>query len=392
MGLSPSTAKVSQPGILGHSEKLVFAYPNLANISETFVYDQLRYFDPTWALTGGWCPFVVNPKAEYPGSIGGVFEWPLVRRSLRALSEPLYRYVYSLRLEAWLRSQQPTAVLAHYGVTSARMILAAHRAGVPLIAHFHGFDATHRETLAKEREAYALLFRHVSAVVAVSRQMVADLTALGCAADRIHHITCGVSLDRFQLTEVAKNAPLFVATTRLTPKKAPLLLLRAFAEVVKQVPDARLEVAGEGGLRGACEQLIAELGIESKVMLWGAVGNDKVVEMLGRARAYVQHSVKAPDGDSEGLPVSILEAAAAGLPVVSTRHAGIPEAVAEGETGALVNEHDWQAMVEPMIELARNPELAARWGRSGRSKMLREFDQTNQLARLQQVVASVARR
>lgn len=372
--------------------RLVFAYPNAANVSETFVYDQLRCLEPTWALTGGWCPHIVNPSTEHPASIGGLFEWPLVRKGVRAVSETLYRHVYAQQLESWLRVNQPTAVLAQYGVTSARMIQAAYRAGVPLVAHFHGFDASHRETLHREREAYALLFRHVSAVIAVSHQMVADLKALGCASERIHHISYGVSLVRFRQAGVAKNPPLFVSTTRLAPKKAPLHLLRAFAEVHKQVPEARLEIAGDGALREACEHLITELGLQSAVTLWGAVGNDKVAEMLSRARAYVQHSVRAPDGDSEGLPVAILEAAASGLPVVSTRHAGIPEAVEEGVTGILVNEHDWQSMVAPMIKLAREPDLAARWGQAGREKIQREFDQTNQLARLKEVVVSVARR
>jgi len=93
---------------------------------------------------------------------------------------------------------------------------------------------------------------------------------------------------------------------------------------------------------------------------------DKIINELCKARLFVQHSVIAPSGDSEGLPNSILEAASIGLPVVSTFHAGIPEAVRDKQTGFLVKEHDIDGMAGYMIELLTNDELAVSMGKNAR--------------------------
>ena len=96
---------------------------------------------------------------------------------------------------------------------------------------------------------------------------------------------------------------------------------------------------------------------------------------MARARVFVQHSVVAEDGDHEGLPLAILEAGAHGLPVVATRHAGIPDAVREETDGFLVDEGDVQAMAVAMYRLAQDAALAARMGRlisSGFARIIRE--------------------
>jgi Glycosyl transferases group 1 len=102
------------------------------------------------------------------------------------------------------------------------------------------------------------------------------------------------------------------------------------------------------------------------VTFLGEQPHDVVAAELRGARAFVQHSITAVDGDSEGLPNSVLEASATGIPVVSTRHAGIPEIVVDGTTGYLVDEHDVPAMVTQMERLLGDPALAATLGRAGR--------------------------
>jgi glycosyltransferase involved in cell wall biosynthesis len=101
-----------------------------------------------------------------------------------------------------------------------------------------------------------------------------------------------------------------------------------------------------------------------------------VPAFLQRGLAFVQHSVRAPSGDSEGTPVAILEAAASGLPVVSTRHAGIPEAVLDEVSGLLVEEGNVSAMADAMCRLLDTPGLAVRMGEAGRKHMQINFEQT----------------
>jgi glycosyltransferase involved in cell wall biosynthesis len=109
---------------------------------------------------------------------------------------------------------------------------------------------------------------------------------------------------------------------------------------------------------------------------------------MRRCRAFLQHSLVAPDGDSEGSPVSVMEAQLSGLPVIATRHAGIPEVVQEGETGLLVDEGDVQAMAAAIARLATDPELAGRMGRSAARRASASFTVAHHL----EAVADLVRR
>jgi glycosyltransferase involved in cell wall biosynthesis len=131
-------------------------------------------------------------------------------------------------------------------------------------------------------------------------------------------------------------------------------------------------MVGTGPLFDECQALAKKLGIDHVVTFLGGQGPDVVRKELQQARCYVQHSIEAPSGDSEGTPVSVLEAGATGLPVVSTRHAGIPDVVLEGETGFLVEEHDVEGMAQQMLRLAQDPDLAGKMGRAGRAR-IQEF-------------------
>ena len=148
----------------------------------------------------------------------------------------------------------------------------------------------------------------------------------------------------------------------MVEKKAPHLVLATFARVLRECPDARLHFIGDGALLGVCRDLAAALGIDHAVTFLGAQPHDIVEREMRQARALVQHSVIASNGDSEGTPVAILEAGAMGLPVVATRHAGIPDVVADGVTGFLVEERDVCGMATHMLALARNPASRASAG------------------------------
>ena len=103
---------------------------------------------------------------------------------------------------------------------------------------------------------------------------------------------------------------------------------------------------------------------------------------MRRARAAVQHSMRASNGDSEGTPNSLKEAGASGLPVVATRHGGIPDIIIDGKTGFLVDEGDVERMAEYMTQLAKDPILAARLGRAAREHVCAEFSMEQSIGNL----------
>jgi colanic acid/amylovoran biosynthesis glycosyltransferase len=254
-------------------------------------------------------------------------------------------------------------VLAEYGPIGVQVSRPCRRARVPFVVHFHGYDAARRDVLAKYAASYRTMFTEAAAIIAVSRAMEHTLRSLGCPPDKIVYNPCGTDCEAFGNANPGSNPPTFVAVGRFVEKKSPDLSLRAFVQVVRERPAARLRMIGDGPLREMCQGLARELGCQEAVTLLGAQPHDVVIQEMRAARAFVQHSVVAADGDSEGTPVAILEAGAAGLPVVATRHAGIPDVVVEGETGLLVDEHDVTDMARHMLRLVDEPQVAETLGR-----------------------------
>ena len=182
--------------------------------------------------------------------------------------------------------------------------------------------------------------------------------------------------------------PVIVAVGRLTEKKAPHLTILAFAQVLSRHPNARLRIVGDGPLRGVCRDLVKSLHIREAVTFLGAQPPHIVFDELQGARCFVQHSLEAADGDREGTPVSIIEAGACGLPVVATRHAGIPDVVQHGKTGLLVDEWDVDGMAANLEQLLIDPGLATRLGSSARERVESKFSMQRHIDQLWSIVLS----
>lgn len=262
------------------------------------------------------------------------------------------------------RKFKPDVVLAEYGLSGVMVAEACRIAGIPLVVHFHGFDASKKNVLIENQDSYKEMFQQAAGIIAVSNAMKDRLIQLGAPVERVYLNPYGVDPDRFQGAQPELSGRKFVAVGRFVEKKAPYLTIMAFSKVLEEVPDAHLSMIGDGQLLGVCKDLANALGIQDSVTFHGSQSHGRVAEEMQSARAFIQHSIEASDGDCEGTPNSILEAGATGLPVVSTRHAGISDVVIEGETGLLVDEKDVNGMAKHMIALATDPNLAGRLGRN----------------------------
>lgn len=286
------------------------------------------------------------------------------------------------------RRSRAAAVLAEFGPTGVRVLDASRRARIPLIVHFHGYDASHSDVLEEHREAYRILFKEAAAIVVVSRAMVKKLISLGAQPGKIHYNPYGVNCALFQGADPAVSPPVFLAVGRFVEKKAPHLTLLAFSEVHRVFPAARLRLIGDGPLMGVCRDLAKGLQIEEAVTFLGTQHHSIVEQEMRGARAFVQHSLEAANGDSEGTPVAIIEAGASGLPVISTRHAGIPDVIVEGQTGLLVDERDVHGMAANMLHLIRQPALAGELGRAARRHIETHFSMQHSIKRLWSIIES----
>jgi glycosyltransferase involved in cell wall biosynthesis len=293
--------------------------------------------------------------------------------------------------EAYLqvfRQYEIHVVLAEYGETGVQVMKACDLAHIPLVVHFHGYDASVTSVLKANSETYPRMFQRAAAVIAVSKAMAQRLISLGAPQEKVHYNPYGVDCEKFGGAQPESAPPVFLTVGRFTDKKAPQLTLRAFAKVQSLCRDAKLRMVGDGPKFEECRQLAASLGVENAVTFLGSLDHLAVMEEMRTVRCFVQHSIEAESGDSEGTPVAILEASATGLPVVSTRHAGIPDVVLEGETGFLVNERDLEQMSIHMLQLATDPELAARFGRAGRARVENNFSREQRLGNLWSIIES----
>jgi glycosyltransferase involved in cell wall biosynthesis len=215
-------------------------------------------------------------------------------------------------------------------------------------------------------------------VVAVSSGVAAYAArAFRIPPDRLTTIPNGVDLDhfRFNQREGETGAPVIGCTARLRRENDHATLLQSFARVRDRWPGARLLIVGHGPEEEQLRRLAASLGIAERTCFVGEQAD--VAPWLQRMDLYLQPSVAA------GMPNSILEAMAVGVPIVATAVGGTPEIVVEGETGLLVPPRDPVAMADAMLRLLESPPLAEAFGRAGRARVEAHFGERLMLRRVE---------
>ncbi|MBA3258531.1 MAG: glycosyltransferase [Gemmatimonadales bacterium] len=241
---------------------------------------------------------------------------------------------------------------------------------------------------------YAATFRFGDLFLPVCDFLARRVIDMGAPPERVVVHRTGIDLRHWPYRErrpASGGSLRLVTVARLVEKKGIAYVLHA----VKALTDARIpveyEVVGEGPLRESLARDVERLGIADRVRLHGWQTQAQVRAQLDRAHVLVQASVTAGDADEEGIPNVLKEAMAAGMPVVATRHAGIPELVEDGVSGLLVPERDPGALASALGSLARTPERWVAMGLAGRARIGREYDIEMLNDRLADLFAQVGR-
>lgn len=362
--------------------RIAIVSPNRNAWSETFIANHIAHLPGvSLVLTDGHLP-----RRDIDGH--PIVHPTLLKRVLQRVKGQTPDDVLRATIGRLLKRERIDVVLAEYGPTGTAMIDVCAQAGIPLVTHFHGIDAFHTRLL-KENDNYAALFRAAKAIVVVSREMEQQLLSLGCPRGKLHYNCYGIEVDRFTPADVSRSPKHFLAVGRFVDKKAPQLTLTAFAEAHKRDPELRLTMAGDGPLWESTRSLAQALGVAEAVEFPGVITQDQVAERMRHVRAFVQHSVVTRDNDHEGTPLSILEAMASGLPVIATRHAGIPDVVEHDVNGLLCAEGDVQAMAEHLVRLAGDAAMATRLGKAGRARVLDSYQLNTRLKGLHSILRRV---
>jgi glycosyltransferase involved in cell wall biosynthesis len=346
--------------------------------SQTFVYDELvhctRYrpevFTPLRRNSDRF-PFpAVHAMASE--SLGGAVRW----------RERLYRFTgVSPAFHRRLRTGGFRVLHAHFGWAAMYALPHAALLDLPLVVTFYGWDVPllHSPRRFSPRHwRYWLgsrwLFRRADRILAVSRDLVDRLVALGAPPERTQVKHIGVTIPPPRAGDRAPGPFRVLMVGRFVEKKGFEYGIEAFGRALSRGLDARLRIAGDGPLRPVYERLLGELGLGDRVEFLGVLRHDEVLEAMREADVLLLPSVTARNGDREGNPTVLKEACALGLPVVATRHAGIPEAVEDGVSALLVPERDAAALADRLALLLGDAELRARLGGAARERMIRDFD------------------
>ncbi|MEP7108055.1 MAG: glycosyltransferase [Ferruginibacter sp.] len=286
----------------------------------------------------------------------------------------------------FLKKNKIDAVLAEYGFKGTIVYKLCEELNIPLIVHFHGYDAHNQVLLQRFEEEYKKMFKNVFAIIVVSEYMKQAILNLGAPGNKVHLIHYGVNIELFKASSPQKNPPVFVSVGRFADTKAPQLTIMAFAKVLQSCIVAKLIMIGDGPLLESCKTISCALKIDDSIEFMGIQTPAQVAEIMHNSRAFILHSIITSDNDAEGTPNVILEASSSALPIVSTLHAGIPDVVIHGETGFLVKEKDIDAMAEYMIRLANDGGLSARMGAEGRKRIEQHFQLSEQINKLMNII------
>ena len=351
--------------------------------SETFIVTQaaaMQRFNPYFV---GWRRVAGLELPEHES-------WTADDGGLRGrLRELRFRYAGPSSGEiAQLRTRSPRLVYAHFALDGYAALRLAKQLGVPLVTALHGYDVTMSdEALSATRlgreylKGRTRLQKEGALFVACSAYVRRRAIERGYPADRTIVHSIGVDVTRFEPSLAHQREPLVLFVGRLVEKKGCRDLIEAMVEVQRRYPKAELVVIGEGPLRADCEALAAARSVRCRFL--GAQPPTVVQEWMARAAVFCVPSVVAASGDAEGFGIVFIEAQAMGLPVVSTRSGGIPEAVEDGQTGLLVPEGASRALADALLKLLQDDELWLRFSLAGRRRVLENFNLARQTERLE---------
>lgn len=376
----------------GEGRRLVALFtPNFLPYSQTFIYEQLlhyeRYEPEVFARRRLNADRFPDPRVctLLPGGLSRRVENWLYGATARS---PIF-----LRR---LRERGHHLIHAQFGRTGLSALRYHTALHIPLVVTFRGHDVALLAGRDKTPHPWlnarrGRLFRSASRILAVSADLARRLVALGAPADRVHIWHVGIRIPTVSPPRDHDGPLQLLMAGRFVEKKGFEDGIDACARLVGSGLDARLCIIGDGERQSSYEGLIARLGLRDRVDLPGVLTHADLLARITQADVVLVPSITARDGDREGVPNVLKEAAARGVPIVATRHGGIPEALDDGVSGMLVGEGEPAALAAAVRTLWTDPPLRARLGTAARERMARDFDVVRQVAELERHYDDVLR-
>ncbi|MFD5224634.1 glycosyltransferase [Microbacterium sp. NPDC058342] len=346
--------------------------------SETFIRSQFDAY-ARWAPVAIGAERVSSDNARPQDRV--LFEGPRKHR--------LARFIFKLwdwnpRLIALIRETDPDIVHAHFGGDASRVRRAALKLGKRFVVTLHGADVTARPNRTgmrgrRNRRRLMRVLRDADLLVAVSNHIADAATKLGADPAKVVVLPIGVPWEPAP-AEAPRSGVLFVG--RFVEKKGIPDLIDAYSRLPDDVRRAhRLQLIGDGPLASQIREQVKRLRLD--VDMPGFLSRAEVQRRLESSAVLAVPSHTASDGDTEGLPTVVFEAARSATPIVGYGHAGIPEAVQHGLTGLLAPERDVPRLTSYLEELLASDRRARQMGAAARARFEEEFTVTTRTKALE---------
>jgi len=344
------------------------------------------------------CPVVIAQKRENATRFPFQPLWIVPKRPMHEFRRFWFRKVRDKpwQISGWelealrriLRQTEARLLHIYFGHIAVHLLPLIREWPKPTIVSFHGADVLVDMQKPAYREATRQMLGAVTLVLVRSESLRRAIVNLGCNEGKIAIQRTGIPLDEFPFRE--RTCPengewRFMQAGRLIEKKGLPVTLRAFANFQKQHPDAKLTIAGGGPLLSDLNKLARELKIDRCVSFVGFVSQEQLRALYYQSHIFLHPSETGRDGNQEGVPNSMLEAMASGLPVFATRHGGIPEAIEDGLNGVLVPEHDVNALSVALLQIVRDRQLLTRLAHKATEVVRAKFDLAAQARGLEDI-------
>jgi colanic acid/amylovoran biosynthesis glycosyltransferase len=303
------------------------------------------------------------------------------------MQKPPVYYRGELQVLIKLLAHRPADLMhIYFGHTGVHLLPLIQEWNRPCVVSFHGMDIQPRPQQEGYDTQMRELLQTVPLVLARSRSLFAELEKWGCPPEKLRLNRTGIPLEAFPFTQrpmPADGSWRFVQACRLIEKKGLLTAVLAFAKFHRKNPRARFVIAGSGPMKDRVSALAKELGISEAVELPGFLSQAELATLYAQSHIFLHPSELTADQNQEGVPNSMLEAMATGLPVVATRHGGIPEAVTHERTGLLVAERDDEALFRALEQITAADDSLYILGEAAARSVREDFEQTHAIERLE---------
>jgi glycosyltransferase involved in cell wall biosynthesis len=334
---------------------------------------------PATAVMWSHLSFLISRPLRYVKTLFHLLSRP--HPTLRTRLRTILHFGLAVHIARLLRDRYPTDHIHAHFVDRAALVavIAGRLLGRPFSATAHASDIYVDPVLLPEKMTEAKF------IVTCTRYNESHLRSLSPGASKVD-VKCiyhGLDIRMYVPYERApRYRPLLLSVGQLKDRKGMHHLIEACGHLRDWGVDFDCEIVGDGDLRDRLDEMIERLALRDRVSLLGALPHEVVLEKYRAATIFVLPCITSLDGDRDGIPNVILEAMAMGLPIVSTMHSGVPEAVQDGRNGFLVSPGDSVGLADALARLIKDEVLSRAMGRAGRKRVAEKFDPDRNVKKL----------